>query len=500
MARIVRDPGKAASEQYDLIIIGGGIYGAMLALESSRRGLIPLLLERDDFGQHTSFNSLRIIHGGLRYLQSFDLHRFRESVNERKWFLKTFPHLVKPLPCLMPLYGNGLRRPFVFRLALWLNDLFSYTRNHGVYNNHCLPSGRIVDSHETRAIFPSVDSRGLKGGAIWYDALLVDSQRFLINLLRLGCEFGATAINYLEVCRLLKKRNRVIGVEAIDKNTGNIHEYKANIVINACGPWSRDIAKSFDRDEPSLFKASLVWNVLLDKQPLSDHALAVEPKKRDARTYFLLPWKGKTLAGTGHSSWPKDLVKQVRPSAEQLFEFLNDLNSAVPGLDLNLESVIRIMPGLLPVTESGGVTLTVREVILNHASHGGPVGLWSVSGVKYTTARLVAEKTLNRIFPDSKCLKNLEYETLKMPKDVSCKHGNFYFNCCLEAHDTQWKNFLRSSIVEESVQHLDDLVLRRTNLWEDPHKAIESAPIICDLFNWDESYRKKEITRLTESL
>jgi len=126
--------------------------------------------------------------------------------------------------------------------------------------------------------------------------------------------------------------------------------------------------------------------------------------------------------------------------------------------------------------------------------------LWSVSGVKFTTARLVAEKTLNRIFPDRKCLKNLEYETLKMPIDVRNKHGNFDFNWRLEAPDAHWKDFLRSSITEESVLHLDDLVLRRTSLWEDPYKAIDIAPIICNLFNWDDSYRKKEIIRLTENL
>ena len=129
MSEIIREPLDAVKKKYDLIIIGGGIYGTMLSLEASRRGLLSLLLERDDFGQHTSFNSLRIIHGGLRYLQSLDLHRFRESVSERKWFLKTFPHLIKTLPCLMPLYGNGLYHPFVLRTALLMNDILSYNRN-----------------------------------------------------------------------------------------------------------------------------------------------------------------------------------------------------------------------------------------------------------------------------------------------------------------------------------------------------------------------------------
>lgn len=115
---IRRDPAAAAQESYDLIVIGGGIYGIALALESSRRGWRPLLLERGDFGGETSLNSLGIVHGGLRYLQSLDIIRFRESVAERRWFLAHFPDLVEPLKCLMPLYGGGLRRRSVIAAAL----------------------------------------------------------------------------------------------------------------------------------------------------------------------------------------------------------------------------------------------------------------------------------------------------------------------------------------------------------------------------------------------
>ena len=118
-----------AAAAYDLIVVGGGIYGAFLTLDAAHRGLRTLLLEKEDFGGQTSFNTLRIVHGGLRYLQSLDLHRFRESVRERTWFLRHLPDLVEPLACLMPLYGNGLKRPIVLRAALTLNDLLSASRN-----------------------------------------------------------------------------------------------------------------------------------------------------------------------------------------------------------------------------------------------------------------------------------------------------------------------------------------------------------------------------------
>ena len=128
-SKIERDIAKAKSKNFDAIIIGGGFYGVMIAYEASCRGLKTLLLEKGDFGSATSFNSLRIVHGGLRYLQSLDLHRFKESVGERKWFMKNFPNLTKPISCLMPLYNKGLQRNSIMWAALNLNDLLSTNRN-----------------------------------------------------------------------------------------------------------------------------------------------------------------------------------------------------------------------------------------------------------------------------------------------------------------------------------------------------------------------------------
>ena len=125
---IRRDPVAVDRSHFDLVVIGGGVYGIALALEAARRRLGVLLVERRDFGGETSWNSLHIIHGGLRSLQTMDLHRFREMVTERRWWLQEFPDLVEPLPCLMPLYGRGLRRPGVLRIALRVTDLLSSGR------------------------------------------------------------------------------------------------------------------------------------------------------------------------------------------------------------------------------------------------------------------------------------------------------------------------------------------------------------------------------------
>ena len=499
MSKIIRDPLDAGKSTYDLIIIGGGIYGTMLSLEASRRGLRSLLLERDDFGQHTSFNSLRIIHGGLRYLQSFDLHRYRESVDERKWFLKTFPHLIKTLPCLMPLYGNGLHHPFVLRTALLINDILSHNRNRTLPEELHIPNGQILDICKTKTIFPLVDQEGLKGSAIWYDAYMLDSQRLLIEILRMACKYGSKALNYFEARDLLKEQNDVVGVSALDRESNEVFAFKACQVVNASGPWCRDVSARFHEDISHLFNASIAWNVLLDKESLSDHALAVAPKKPDGRIYFLVPWKGKLFAGTGHAPWLNEITATPMPSSNQLQEFFDDLNCAVPGLDVDMSDIIRVFSGFLPAQQSGNAHLTNREIILNHADYGGPRGLYSVSGIKYTTARLVAQKTLNRIFPQKKShVREIEHNSI-FQDDFYSRMLNF-LDLSSSNRDMKMEKDLKLIIEEESVQHLDDLMLRRTLFWANPSNALEMAPRISGLFDWDKSRCQAEMAKLINSL
>ena len=164
MSKISRDIAAAAAEKYDLIIIGGGIYGVMLALEAGQRHKRALLLEKEDFGGATSLNHLRTIHGGLRYLQSLDLPRFFESVRERRWFLTNFPALVQVLPCLMPLYGRGLKRPSIMRAALLLERFFGVDPQYAASAaQRRLPPGRLVSRRLHRQGFPSGRSSRLAG-------------------------------------------------------------------------------------------------------------------------------------------------------------------------------------------------------------------------------------------------------------------------------------------------------------------------------------------------
>ncbi len=240
---IERNPQAATEVSHDLLVVGGGIYGAMLVLDAAGRGLKSLLVERGDFGEATSWNSLRIVHGGFRYLQTLDLHRFRESVEERRWFLRTFPDLVEPLACLMPLYGKGARRPAVLRLALRANDFLSRRRNEGVQADRALPRGRVLNRDQTISLFPAVDRAGLRGGALWYDAAVPNSQRLLIEILHWACVREATCLNYVEAKELLVDGVEVTGLQCLDHISGETVSYRAPVVVNCAGPWCRQLCQ-----------------------------------------------------------------------------------------------------------------------------------------------------------------------------------------------------------------------------------------------------------------
>jgi glycerol-3-phosphate dehydrogenase len=326
-----------------------------------------------------------------------------------------------------------------------------------------------------------------------------DSQRLLIDILRWSCTYGGAALNYVEAIRLLTANKRVIGVAGIDRENGNAYEFQANVVVNATGPWSRELATRFDRDKPALFKSCLGWNVLLNRKAPADHAVAVAPKNSAGRTYFLLPWKGCVIAGTGQAPWFGSR-EQPAPSNELLDEFVDDLNLASPKLNVRKDEILHVFAGLLPATKAGGTTFANREVILDHGAVGGPRGFYSISGVKFTTARRVAQKTLDRIFPEERHLKQVETETFRPPHNDKGTRGIFDFDRNPSTYDSTWNDGLGILIREESVQHLDDLALRRTNLWENPSKALEIAPLVFKRLGWEDSRCREELKRLKDRL
>lgn len=481
---LVRDPRGAAAASYDLLVVGGGFYGAMLTLEAARRGLSVLLVERDDFGGATSWNSLRIVHGGLRYLQSLDLSRYRGSVAERRWFLRHFPDLVEPLPCLMPLYdparGGRLRRPAALRLALALNEALSRSRNEGLRPDREVPAGRIVDAAETVRLFPAVERPGLLGGALWYDAVMPDSHRVLVEALRWAHRCGARTLNYAEAVGLRMDAGRVTGLHAVDRETGESLELRGRAVVNCAGPWSRELAGRLDRDLPQLFRPLLAFNVLLDREPPAPMAVAVTEGKtgrgKKPQTWFLLPWKGRVLAGTAYVATTGGSGPGAPPDETAVANFLAALNAAVPGWNVRASEVLRVCHGWIPAEAAGSDEPAGRPILHDHGSNGGPQGLFSASGVKLTTARAVAETTLARL-----------YERLPAPGWIGRPDADpplaleDFLN--LAARDREAaRNHMRGLVERQSVIHLEDLLLRRTDWGMHPEGTV--AARLCTSLGW----------------
>jgi glycerol-3-phosphate dehydrogenase len=458
-------------------------------LEASRRGLHALLLERDDFGGATTRNSLRIAHGGLRYLQHLDLRRHRESVRERRRLLQDFEGLVTPLPCLLPLYG-GLRSPWAMRMALTLDELLSSDRTLPAAQR--LPSAVTISPDRAIELFPAVRRQGLRGAALWYDGFIPHVPRVVMEYLHRACEAGGVALNYVEARKLLVAGGRVSGVRARDSESGTDLEFRAPVVVNASGPECRELTRRFDRDRPELLERTLAWNVLLDAEP-PPVAIGVTAAERGARTYFLVPWGGRLLAGTGHA--PAGDTRRPTVSRAQLRAFLAELSAAVP--EWKLGRVLRVYSGHLPGPRQGSARLSRRPVILDHGASSGPSGLWSVSGVKFTTARGVAEVALQRIHPD-RSPAELVWDREKAGRRTSCTR--FGPDWRPEADDGPWQEDLRRVVSEESVQHLDDLLLRRTSLGDDPRTGRALAARLSELFGWAEPRRAQELERAKASL
>ncbi|HXE56430.1 MAG TPA: FAD-dependent oxidoreductase [Gemmatimonadales bacterium] len=488
-----RDPRHAAAFAYDLVVVGGGIQGAMVALEAARRGRRPLLVERNDFGGATSWNSLRIVHGGLRYLQTADLPRFFESVAERRWLLRHFPDLVRPLPCLMPLPGNGVRRASVMRLALLANDLLGATRNRGVRADRRLPPGGILSPEAARARHPGVDPVDLEGGALWYDAVLPNAPRLVMEVLRWAARAGARVLNYLEVTGLITVRGRVAGVRGLDRETGEEFEFQAPVVVNCAGPWCRALAARLHRDVPALFRPSLAFNVLLDREPPFSLALALTARRRGARTYFAYPWRGRLLAGTYHAPWSGP-VDDPSPDERLVRELLRELDDAAPFLDAESAPVLRVHAGFLPADADGTVRLATRALVLDHGRAGGPEGLYSVSGVKFTTARRVAERTLRRVWA-RQGWGRLARPIVPRPEPRAVPELDELERLRREAPGLL-RSRLQSLVVEEAVVHLDDLLLRRSDWGLDPGRLPSVADAVADLLGWDDIRRAAERARL----
>lgn len=474
---ISRNPGAAAAATHDVIVIGGGIYGIAVAHRATRLGLRALLLERDDFGGATSGNSLRILHGGIRSLQSLDLPCFRDMFVAQSWFVRNFPEHVAALECLMPLYGRGLRRPGAFRAALALDQLLRRACAADRRSSD-LPGGRVLDAHETRERFPLVPFSGLQGGGVWYDVLMRQPQRVLIDWLRWACAGGATALNRVAAQQLLIKDGRVAGLVAHDRVADTSLLFRASSVINCAGPWSEELSRALDPNTPECFRPTLAFNLLLNRAPIARCALAMPTPIGSQRTYFVVPQGNLTMVGTYHAP---ALLNRTEPSRLQIEQMLGELNAAVPGWDLKMDTVLRVHSGALPGTSRAEEEeLETNAALHDHGRTGGPRGLFTVAGVKFTTAPVIAARVLRTA--GFRARGSVAQVPRPAAREIPEAAG---FRRALASKPREAADWVRRVVAEESVLSVEDFLRRRTDWGLDPReeRELESLlrPLLPDL-------------------
>ncbi len=394
---------------FDLCIVGGGIYGAALAWEAAQRGLSVALLEQHDFGGATSANSLKTIHGGLRYLQHADIKRMRESVHERAALMRIAPHLVHPLPCLLPTKGHGMKGREMLTLGLLANDILSFDQNRSPDPQKCIPRGRIISREECLQLLPDVDPRGISGGAIFYDAQVHNSERLVIAFLHSAVAAGARIANYAAAVGLAQHKGRITGVEVEDQLGTGRFIVQARTVINTSGPWINELVRDCGgRDSWPEQRFATAINVIT--RPLfGNYAVGISSKityhdqdallRTGSRFLFISPWRGYSMVGTAYYPYTGH-PDQFAVTDEDLANFIDEINQTYPAAKLSLDDIRFVHGGLVlssgvdPKTNS--VQLAKHYYVHDHA-RDGVEGLISVVGIKYTTARDVAEKIVNML-------------------------------------------------------------------------------------------------------
>ena len=394
-----RDLKQLADNAFDVVVVGGGIYGAAAAREAALQGLRTALIDKGDFCGATSANSLKIIHGGLRYLQQADIVRMRESVIERRTMLRIAPHLVHPLPCMMPTHGLALKSKPVMSIGMLMNDVISFDRNVSADPQKFIPPGKTIPRGECLRLLPGLAERDVTGAATWHDAYAHNSERLVVEMVLSAAEHGAVVANYVALTGFLRNEGRVSGIVARDVLTGETLDIRAGVVVNNTGPWVNETLSALGDGAPRVdTHLALGMNFVTTKQVIQDNAVGLESHVdgKPSRLLFFMPWRGKTLAGTYyrmHEGSPDALAV----TEDDIAEFLAALNAAYPTAELKREDVALIHAGVLPCrppAKPGQEPRLARHYrLIDHAAQGVE-GLVSVLGVKYTTARDVAQRTV----------------------------------------------------------------------------------------------------------
>ena len=379
-----RDFNKLNGNVFDLIVVGGGIIGCGIARDAALRGLKTLLLDKEDFAYGTTSRSSRLIHGGLRYLRQFEFGLVRQDMREREVLLKIAPHLVHPLPFLIPLVKTSER--FVMAAGTLLYDVLSFDKT--------LPSRKYFSRQETLRMEPDLRMEGLRGAYRYYDCQVPFAERLCLENALAAADNGATVLNHVRVTGILKEGVTVTGVQVEDVLSGKVCRVTSRMVVNAAGHWMDALCSMAYGQTKRLVRRTKGIHLLTRR--VNNNALVLFAKT-DGRLWFVIPWQGYSLIGTTDTDYADDL-DSIYANKADVYYLLAEARRLFP--DLKVEDVFYTYAGLRSLADSGSdrpSNITRAHKLFDHEKTDGMKGFISVLGGKITGYRAIAEEVVDAV-------------------------------------------------------------------------------------------------------
>jgi glycerol-3-phosphate dehydrogenase len=382
------------SQAFDVAIVGGGITGACIARDAARRGLSVALVDKGDFSCGTSAGSTKLVHGGLRYLKTMEFALIRESLRERRVWERIAPHMVYPMPFILPL--KKAQEKWVVGTGLTLYDLLSYDRNWVSDPDQKMPGHRSISASEARTLEPALNDATFDSAMLYYDCQMYSPERLGLECLMDAAAHGAVVVNYAEAFEFTKQNGGIHAIRVRDRISGAEESVRAKMVINAAGPWADRMLELIDggNNAHKLIRSKGIH--IVTKGVTRSNALAVSHK---GGHFFIVPWRDHSIIGTTDTVFTES-PDQLLVTSDEVDAFLGFVNEGLPGLNLQRDHVCYAYAGLRPLVDDGSkdsYNASRKAEIVDHGSEGGCSNLLSAIGGKWTTSRDIAEKCVNLI-------------------------------------------------------------------------------------------------------
>lgn len=393
----------AQNRQFDLVVIGGGIVGAGVAQDAAARGLSVALIEKDDFASGTSSKTTKLIHGGLRYLEQFEVKLTRELCQERGVLEQLAPHMVRDFSFVIPVPKEHPFFGLKAGLGLTVYDIVSWSPNGTPANYR---HSRLSQA-ETIQAAPSLNKEKISGGLRYHDCITDDS-RLVLEVVKSACHEGATAINYVEVTGFESQDSKLTSVTCRDRFNNSTFSVRAKAFVNAAGVWIDNICQMVDPNWPKHVLPSKGTHIIVPKSAFDCNTALLLPTD-DGRYVFVVPWQNAVMIGTTDQAYTGDVNNPV-PEEKEIEYLLDVVNSFSDGEKLTRASVVGSFAGLRPLIEMHGVNgaANTGKISREHFILVGPGQMIVLAGGKLTNYRLMATEVVDKVYATS--LNELSYK------------------------------------------------------------------------------------------